>query len=634
MINYNCIFNSREQHYRRPFGAVSAGTLVYFTLCPPREIGAVRVALEANFELNGRTVEAELAWTALSQSRDVYTGSLDTSGCLGPVWYRFRIETTRRTVYICCLPGKTGGIGQLCESDGPWFQLTVYGGSFQPARWYGQGVTYHIFPDRFARSKAPDAKQFPDRIIHENWNDVPEYRPDESGEILNNDFFGGELAGIQDKLPYLKELGVGTIYLSPVFESSSNHRYDTGDYHRIDPMLGTNEDFTALCRAAEKMGIRVILDGVFNHTGFDSRYFNGRGSYDSVGAHQSQESPYFDWYGFDRWPDRYSSWWGIYTLPQVNELSQSYRRFIMGGRDSVARRWLRAGASGWRLDVADELPDEFIRDFRKAAKEEKPDAVIIGEVWEDASSKISYGKRRRYLLGDELDGVMNYPLRSALIGFVRGGDAAQLKETVETLRENYPKPAFFSLMNILGTHDTPRILTVLGVSDEKYAIPRDEKARFRLMPAQREMARRRLKIASLLLFAVPGSPCVYYGDEAGMEGFEDPFNRAGFPWGGEDTELTQWYRALSGARARSEALRCGELSFISAKGPLLVLSRACEAEHVLAAANRGEAPLDITRDWPAEEALDLLSGQEFRAEDGRLALTLPPCSAMLLGTPL
>ena len=314
------------------------------------------------------------------------------------------------------------------------------------------------------------------RVLHENWSDIPEYRPNEQGEILNNDFFGGTLRGIASKLDYLESLHVRTIYLNPIFQAYSNHRYDTGDYKRIDPMLGTEEDFRALCAQAAARGMRVILDGVFNHTGYDSRYFNGSGRYNSLGAHQSKDSPYYGWFDFKRWPDEYGSWWGIYTLPQVNEMNEDYLRYIIEDEDSVIRRWLRLGASGWRLDVADELPDAFIRHLTAAAKREKPDALVLGEVWEDASNKISYSERRAYFHGGELDSVMNYPLSDAILAFLGGGTAEHFAETMECIRENYPHDVFYSLMNVVGTHDTARTLTLLGVADEEWRMDRDARA--------------------------------------------------------------------------------------------------------------------------------------------------------------
>ena len=261
---------------------------------------------------------------------------------------------------------------------------------------------------------------FPDRTIREDWGGQPYWRPNERGEVTNSDYFGGTLRGIEEKLPYLKSLHVTCLYLNPIFEAHSNHRYNTADYTKIDPVLGTEEDFQSLCAAAGRLGIRVMLDGVFSHTGSDSVYFNRQGRYPQPGAYQSQQSPYFSWYHFISWPEKYHSWWGFETLPEVEETDNNYNKYI-NGRQGVVRKWLKKGASGWRLDVADELPDSFLDQLTEAAKEEKPDAVVLGEVWEDATTKESYGSRRRYLLGRQLDSVMNYPFRNAVFGIFHRG---------------------------------------------------------------------------------------------------------------------------------------------------------------------------------------------------------------------
>ena len=286
----------------------------------------------------------------------------------------------------------------------------------------------------------------------------------------------------------------------------------------------------------------------------DSRYFNARGHYDELGAHQSKDSPYYEWFNFSEWPDRYSSWWGIYTLPETNEMNEKYLDYIVDSEDSVIRRWLRLGASGWRLDVADELPDEFIERLAAAARREKPDAMVIGEVWEDASNKVSYSRRRRYFQGGELDSVMNYPLRDGILAFLNGDAAENFAEKMECLRENYPREVFYNLMNIIGTHDTARALTVLGSRPELWNADKNTQAYTVLVGDARERAKRRLKMAAVIQFCMPGSPTIYYGDEAGMQGYGDPLNRRTFPWGHEDEELLYFYRTLCAERDQSEEI--------------------------------------------------------------------------------
>lgn len=462
--------------------------------------------------------------------------------------------------YECLLAGLAPGLywywfvqdifgdKNLFGCENPW-QLTVYEAGYATPAWFDAGVTYHIFVDRFNRAGNPPApKSGRNFRLHEAWGEAPDLYPVEATE-QNFDFFGGDLKGIGEKLEYLQGLGVTTIYLSPIFEAASNHRYDTGDYKKIDPLIGDEEDFRSLCSAAGERGMRVILDGVFNHTGSDSRYFNAKGLYDGVGAAQSQDSPYSGWYRFRNWPDEYDCWWGVKTLPQVNKLNESYLAFTLDGEDSVIKHWLAAGASGFRLDVADELPREYLERLRCAAKGTKPDAVIIGEVWEDASNKVSYGARRRYLQGRELDGAINYPAKDAIVRFLTGkAGAAALSEALMTLDEHYPEPSKRCMMNVLGTHDTARILNVLACGEAAFALSKPEKAAYALSAEELRRGSELLKLASALQYMLPGSPCLYYGDEAGLAGFEDPLNRRCYPWGGEEGELLGWYRALGAIR--------------------------------------------------------------------------------------
>lgn len=586
------IYDSWNPQYKTPFGAVEKGTVVDFALYPPRVWNLSGLFLCIWDETADIYHELPMHWAGSDQVTEIYRVELNTKDLWGLVWYHFRFERPNgMNGYI----GRSGERGLCAVQRKPVnYQLTVYTLDENVPEWYGRGVTYHIFPDRFCRSKIPDATGLiGKRRVHENWGDTPDYLPSENGEIRNNDFFGGNIAGVREKLPYIKSLGVSTIYFSPIFESASNHRYDTADYRRLDPMFGTEREFKALCSEARELGIRVILDGVFNHTGFDSRYFNGRGSYAEPGAYQNPASRYASWFFFHKWPDKYESWWGFYTLPKLNISDPACEDFLVGKADSVIRHWLRAGASGWRLDVADELTDDFIRKLRQTAIEENPEAVIIGEVWEDASNKISYNKRRHYVMGGALDSVMNYPLRNAILAYLLGGSAEQFRDTMETLRENYPRPLFYNLMNALGTHDTPRILTVLGAEQPEYDLPREGRAVKTLSDTQRALAVKRLKFGAAILFCFPGSPTVYYGDEAGMQGFEDPFNRRGYPWGLEDQELLSWYRELGQLRSRSEALQKGELRYLRAEGSLLVLERSYLSETVVLRCDRDTLTVEI-----------------------------------------
>ena len=609
------IFNSRKEKHKSPFGAVTCGTRVRFFVAAEEEFTACSLCYHREFA--NKKSERKLR-PCPGGFRGVYTAPAE--GEL--VWYTFRL--TRNDGSVVYL-GKNGCGG---ADRTPW-QMTVYEDTPTP-QWFGDGVTYQIFPDRFYRTALPRVEGLlGERRAHVGWNEAPVIGPDPETGRWNSDFFGGNLKGIISKLDYLVSLHVKTLYLNPIFEAASNHRYDTADYCAIDPLLGTEEDFAQLCREAKKRGIRVMLDGVFNHTGDDSRYFNRAGYYDTVGAYQSEDSSYYPWYNFTEWPEEYDGWWGIKTLPAVNETNPDYWEFIITGEDSVIRRWLRLGASAWRLDVADELPDDFIVDIRRVMEEENPDAYLLGEVWEDGSNKIAYAKRRRYLLGRETHGLMNYPLRTALLHYLRGGRAEDFREAMETVRENYPKPAFYGGLNILGTHDTPRILTALG--EDGIPATREARGAHRLTLERWGLAMARLKMAAILLFAFPGSPTIYYGDEAGMEGFEDPMNRRTFPWGRENKELQRLFKALGALREERPSLRQGDIHYIGAEGAILVFERMLDGERTVVALNAGEVEQEISLPWDAPFAKELLSSQSFLVKDGRLRVLLPPVSGVILG---
>ncbi len=601
--------------YKSPYGAVETGTVLTFQLTPERGLGVMRPELCYWLDGEDQVQCLPMAWQALQGGQDIFSVHYQAPDVPGLVWYAFRFLGPEGPMYL-------GPSGLIPGTAGDAFQLTVYQAEPDTASWFGQGITYQIFPDRFRRTAVPET----DRKIHADWYDMPQWKPDAQGIVRNDDFFGGSFQGIQEKLPYLKDLGVSTLYLNPIFQAASNHRYDTGDYLRTDPLLGTETAFTQLCQAAADLGIRVVLDGVFSHTGSDSRYFNALGHYDSVGAAQSQDSPYYPWYSFSDYPKTYSAWWGIDTLPQVNELEPSYLEFITGA-DGVCRRWLRLGAAGWRLDVADELPDEFIRRFKAAARAEKPDALVIGEVWEDASNKVSYGVRRKYILGGMLDSVMNYPFKNAAIAYAQGGAAAAFRDAMEAQRANYPSQVSYNLMNFLGTHDTPRILTVLGA--DRTPESKDERAAYRLSPAEYDRGVRRLQLASGLMYCYVGAPTIYYGDEAGMEGFEDPFNRRGFPWGREDQRLTAHYRRLGQIRNGSVALREGDIRYMAAEGTVLAFQRQLGRERVLFAANSGEAAQTLQLPAWAGRHRDLMTGEMVQFP--KAGLPLAPQSFRILG---
>lgn len=573
-------FDSKDPYYKKPFGAVPLYTTI---------------SLKVNAKVYSDTDEVYLVVSMAmdDQVNTTYKGAFENSRnhihsflfhwpCMktGLYFYHFEVVSFGKVID---------------QSD--LFQLTVYAEDFTVPEWLKDGVMYQIFPDRFSRSKFYHGpKQEKNYILREDWGGLPHSLPDKNGRIQNNDFFGGNLLGIIEKLDYLRNLGITVLYLNPIFQSYSNHRYDTGDFKKIDPMLGTEDDFIDLCREAKERGIRVILDGVFNHTGSDSLYFNKEGRYPEVGAFQSKESTYYPWFKFIDYPHVYESWWGIDTLPSVNETDQGYLDYILTGEDSVVKHWLRCGASGFRLDVADELPDGFLDLLRITVKEISPDAVIIGEVWEDASNKSSYGHRRRYLQGAQLDSVMNYPLKDAIIRFLsHHSDAAALADVVNSIWENYPEPAYYSLMNILGTHDTKRIFTALSKEGERY-----------------ETIRQRLFLALLLYSFMPGIPCVYYGDEIGMMGKKDPFNRGCFDFQARRQDIYSYYKRLFAFKDKIKKLSAMKFQPGIADERFYSYQRIGEKQRLVVAVNTGTGDYTLDLALEEERVKDILiSGSVF-----------------------
>lgn len=599
------MFHSRNPIYRNPTGAVQAHTNIHFKLLVPREFRCSAARLMVGEEFTKQVKTLGLFWCGMNGEDHEWWECDFTPEQSGLYFYRFEIDTWRGTLGITSRFGGESGIDEYGSPEGECWQLTVFESQYQTPDWLSGGIMYQIFPDRFYRSGTTKYNVPQDRYLHQRWGSQPEWRPNHQGEITNSDYFGGDLEGIIQKLDYLQSLGITCIYLNPIFEAHSNHRYDTADYTKVDPLLGSKEDFKRLCKEANKRGIHIILDGVFNHTGSDSIYFNRKGRYQTLGAYQSQDSPYYDWYQFYQWPEQYACWWNFETLPNVNETNETYNAYI-NGTDGVIQTWLKAGADGWRLDVADELPDLFLDHITKAAKQVKPTSMILGEVWEDASNKMAYGQRRRYLLGKQLDSVMNYPFREAIIGFLTGKNPAEMMELIMIVLEHYPPSAIHLLMNHIGTHDTERILTVLG-GEPLNGRDREWQSRTKLSQEQRSRGLSLLKLASLMQYTLPGIPCVYYGDEAGMEGYRDPFNRGCFPWGHEDAELVNWYRSLGKIRHSCEVLKQGTLEPYYADDDCFVYIRSDEAvgQKLLVAANRTEQRkhLFMAQEWETASAL-------------------------------
>ena len=466
------------------------------------------------------------------------------------------------------------------NADSDYLQLVIAGES-KTSKAFRKGIIYHIFVDRFCREGEVKARKGLNLI--DDWKTPVGLEYNEQGERVNINCYGGNFEGIISKLLYLKELNVGTIYLSPICEANSSHKYDTADYSKIDSMFGSNEQFMDLIKKAKRLGIRIIIDGVFNHTGSDSVYFNKNGRYKTIGAYQSPNSKYYPWYEFSKYPDDYTSWWGIKTLPQTNENSSFFE--YIAGKNGIVNKYMSMGIGGLRLDVVDELSNNFLHAICESARNVDDKCLIIGEVWEDASSKIAYDERKEYFLGGNLDSVTNYPMKNAILNFVKFGDHQGFVNITNLILDQYPKSIQNNLMNILDTHDTIRALTFLGAdrSDSCYS----ENENYILSEEERVIGVKLLKIASIMQYTVMGVPTIFYGDEAGIEGMKDPYCRKPYPWGEEDAELIKWYKKLGELR-NNKVLEDGDMHIKYADNSVIIYERVKGDNKVIVAVNKSK----------------------------------------------
>ena len=627
---------SGDPNYRTPFGAAAKGGPIRLSIDVSGDMPQA-VELRLWREDEGEELVPMSLWESAEEGMR-YTATIEPDET-GIIWYSFNITASDGAVWrYGAAEEHAVGEGAFAFGDPPSFQITVYEPRETQPTWWQNGVCYQVFPDRFARGadweeraatlKKP--RKGPKRKLVKNWSEAPSYKRKKDGSIAQWDFYGGTLEGVREKLGYLEELGVTCIYLNPIFEAASNHRYDTADFLKIDPALGDTESFTRLCDEAHARGMHVILDGVFNHTGRDSRYFNAFGNYPEVGAAQSEKSPYRSWYKLKD-DGSYSSWWGIADLPDVEETDPSYQEFICG-ENGVLRTWMRAGADGWRLDVADELPDSFIVKIKEAVLAEKPDGLVIGEVWEDATTKYAYDELRQYFQGAELDGVMNYPFRAGLLDYLTGeATAPEFARTLAQLGEHYPREALASCMNLIGSHDRERVLTVLGGAPAADELTDEECAERRLTDNERSLAVSRYWVASLIQMCMPGVPSIYYGDEAGLEGYRDPYNRATYPWGAENRDCFNITRNAIALRKTLPVLVSGDFEPFALNDDVFGFWRTNGDECVCVLANASLESSHAVR-IPARgpQVVDVVSGCGVEVAEGECEIFLWPLGTSVL----
>ena len=551
----------------------------------PRSLGATKLFLSITSAHTSQSATKTASWVALEREFDVYESVIDLPS--GLYFYTIELETPNGEIF-----GYKGGDSVIfgTEITGAPLQLTVSDFKHALPKDFLGGIIYHVFVDRFARRGEPYAK--PGTVIADYSQGIPEYPAYPGAPLKNNTFYGGTLYGVIDKLDHIASLGANIIYLSPIFSSPSNHKYDTADYMTVDEAFGGEAALRELIEAAHARGIKIILDGVFNHTGADSIYFNRYSTYDSLGAYQSKESPFYSWYDFKNHPNEYTCWWDIEILPRINTQNKHCADFFTA-KGGVVRKYAKMGIDGLRLDVVDELGDNFVEEIKSALAEESDGSILYGEVWEDASNKIAYSTRKQYYLGSELDGVMNYPVRRGIIDYLTKGSTEELKYALTEVTLNAPERIMHAQMNLLGTHDTERILTVLsGVSAE--GLENSVLVGKRLAKSERALATKRLFMAYTILATLPGIPTVFYGDEAGLEGYGDPFNRMPYPWHNEDKKILKLYKKIGSIRRKNAVYKDGSFSLDHLDRDLLVFTRKHNGDALVTVVNNSQSPITLS----------------------------------------
>lgn len=565
MVEYqfNPIYN------KVPTGPIQKNKEVIYTLKINKNIGSTAVYF--NYYFDGLDAKPILVKMNRKEEKDevVYTINISYNNA-GLYWYCFQVFQGEHSYFL----QKSDDYNVNATGDIPSrFQQLVFEKVNKVATGYTGGIMYHIFVDRFCRKG--EVKPHTDMILRDDWGGEIT-KNSQSFKVINKECFGGNLKGIISKLDYLKSLNVSTLYLSPIFEANSYHKYDTADYSKVDSMFGSEQDLKALIAKAKQKNIQIILDGVFNHTGDDSVYFNRYSTYKSLGAYQSKNSLYYNWYTFSLYPEKYDSWWGIDSMPQIKDNSPDFVDFLC---EKVLKKYMSLGLLGFRLDVVDELENSKLNEICKTIRSVKKDALILGEVWEDASNKIAYGSRRNYFLGEQLNSVMNYPLKDAIINYIQTKDCSLLKNTIYMLQDHYPKNVCDNLMNILGTHDSSRIMSVInGFVDDK------------------KQAENMLKIATLLQFSIFGVPCIFYGDEQGLEGIGAPYCRVCMPVKNNNIKLTNWYKFL-GLLRKQKVFESGKLNILQANKEIFCFERVEKNKKIIIVTNCGreKAQINLTQ---------------------------------------
>ena len=505
--------------------------------------------------------------------------------------YYFSFEANNNFIYY--KKNNVEDINSISKED--MWKMSV---NFEVPKWAQGKIMYHIFVDRFNKGREEPLEEMPNRTIHKSWNEELVIGPDKNG-IWNADFYGGDLKGIEDKLDYIKSLGASIIYLSPIVWSQSNHRYDTSDYEKVDPYAGTNKDLKDLCDKAHSLGMKVILDAVFNHTGNDSKYFNEYNNFNELGAYQSSKSKYFPFYRkyINNNQIFFDYWWGMKNLPVCDGNSKEWQDYIYG-EGGIIDLWFALGIDGLRLDVADELSDEFIEGIRKAVKRNKEDGFILGEVWKNPMRM-----GRGYISsGNGMDSVMDYVLIDALIRYFKYEDIDKLKEILRQLKAEYPEETLNSLMNFTSTHDITRAINIFGTKELQYTgewawnlnnNDLEWQKNYQMTKEEYERGKEVYKTYLYTLTFLPGNLSIFYGDEVGLQGMGNLSNRKPFPWDNIDEDLLNYFKQIGKIRNKEHFLENADFKIIDINSKYFMFEREQDNDKALITVNRSSNPTNI-----------------------------------------
>lgn len=699
--------NTWDSLYKYPFGAVAKGTDVTVRMHAQKgDLQYARVLVRnTNTNRSDLYNMEKVSTITLHEEVDIWEGTF-TPDEIGVYGYKF-IAGDGDAVKYYCEDGNEGKTGTVGDKNGLFFQLTVYDKGYKTPDWMKEAVVYQIFPDRFNNgdtsndSAKTNARGEEPIEVQKSWNSLPdnprlgENNIDDidgaySGDgIWSNDFFGGDIKGIQEKLDYLQSLGVNTLYLNPIAMAASNHKYDATDYKTLDPMFGTEKDFKEFTSELKSRGMHLIVDGVFNHVGDDSIYFDRYGKYNTVGAYEywsyvydlmnnegidqavamTKAEEYFvesgQTFSEEKWHlwfnikngkvdvgttnERYDyqGWWGYDSLPEFKSLTKDEAIELGLAKEddefvNKASEWNNKELVNYIYKDEDSVAKQWINwgaDGWRLDVANEVDTIF----WNDFRVEMKahnentlilgeiWDDASKYFIGDQYDSVMNYRIRAALIDYLKNGNATRLNDTLMAVYEDYPEEAFYALMNLMGSHDVARAIYILGGGS-------DSSERAELGSYDENLGKQRLKLAALFEFGYAGAPTIYYGDEAGVTGSKDPDCRRSYPWDNEDTSLISFYESIGTIRKENKDLFShGDLTTLyTGDEGVYVYGRSYKDNHAVVAINPTNTDAKVTVDLKEftgngtnfTDGLD--SSYNVTVKDGKVEITIPAMTGRMM----